>query len=137
MLLGAVWAVWYSVCLSGLSEAPKQVVQALQQCHHVGAQIMAATCSEQYSDSTVLFEPLDAGLPAGLLASPALVRVITGTAYIPVVNVGSTDVILHPRTAVGTLDFVNVVHLPSGVTKVPSSMATMSVRQPPLVCSRR
>lgn len=67
--------------------------------------IVAAMFSEQYSGSTVLFEPSDSGLPAGLLASPALVRVVRGTAYIPVVNVGSTDVLLHPCTAVGMLDF--------------------------------
>lgn len=37
---------------------------------------------------------------------------VRGTAYIPFVNVGSTDVWLRPRTAVGMLDFVNVVSLP-------------------------
>lgn len=134
-----------------VSEAPKPVVQALQQCHHAidvssqdvpgrvkvrgkrgwripgGAmKIVAATCSEQYSGSTVLFEPSEAGLPAGLLASPSLVRVIKGTAYIPVTNVGCNDVVLYPRTVVGTLDFVNVVSLPSGVTEVPSGVATVS-----------
>ena len=88
--------------------------------------IVAATCSEVFSESTVLFEPLDSGLPAGLLASPALVRVSRGTAYIPVVNVGSTEVLLYPRTVVGTLDTVNVVSLPSGVTEVPSRVATVS-----------
>uniref|UniRef100_A0A8P4FZU9 ribonuclease H n=2 Tax=Dicentrarchus labrax TaxID=13489 RepID=A0A8P4FZU9_DICLA len=88
--------------------------------------IVAATCSEQYSGSTVLFEPLEAGLPAGLLASPSLVRVIRGTAYIPVINVGCNDVVLYPRTVVGTLDFVNVVSLPSAVTEVPSGVATVS-----------
>uniref|UniRef100_A0A8P4KLL6 Gypsy retrotransposon integrase-like protein 1 n=1 Tax=Dicentrarchus labrax TaxID=13489 RepID=A0A8P4KLL6_DICLA len=31
-----------------------------------------------------------------------------------------------PRTVVGTLDFVNVVSLPSGVTEVPSGVATVS-----------
>lgn len=81
-----------------LFEAPGTVVQALQECHqasvqapqHVSGkvkvhgrktwqipvgvmQIIAATCSEHYSDTTVLFEPLDSALPAGLLASPALV----------------------------------------------------------------
>lgn len=87
--------------------------------------IVAATCSEQFSGSTVLFEPLDSGLQSGLLASPALVRVIRGTAYIPV-NVGSVEAVLHPRRVVGTLDTVNVVSLPSGVTEVPSGIATMS-----------
>lgn len=63
--------------------------------------IVAATCSEQFSG------PLDSGLPSGLLAFPALVRVIRGTAYIPVVNVGSVEVVLHPHIiVVGTLDTV-------------------------------
>lgn len=44
--------------------------------------IVAATCSEHYSGTTVLFEPLDSGLLAGLLASPALVQMKRGTAYI-------------------------------------------------------
>lgn len=47
--------------------------------------LVAATCSSQYSSGTVLFEPLDSGLPAGLLASPALVRVDRATVYVPVV----------------------------------------------------
>ncbi|KAK0153282.1 hypothetical protein N1851_005015 [Merluccius polli] len=93
-----------------VSEAPKPVMQALQKCHQASVKpdqsagkvkvrgksacripggvmkIVVATCSEQYSGSTVLFEPLDSGLPAGLLASPALVPVVRGTAYIPIVN---------------------------------------------------
>lgn len=88
--------------------------------------IVAATCSEQFSGTSMLFEPLDSGLPAGLLASPALVRVIKGTAYIPVVNVGVVDVVLYPRTVVGTLDTVNIVSLPSSVTEVPMGLPTMS-----------
>jgi len=129
-------ALFSQVCIS---EAPGPVVQALQQCHHAsdlasrdvpgkvkvrgkrGWQIpggmmkmVAATCSEQYSGSTVLFEPSDVGLPAGLLTSPSLVCVIRGTAYIPVINVGCNDVVLYPRTIVGTLDFVNVVNLSFG-----------------------
>lgn len=60
-------------------------------------------------------EPLDSALPAGLLASPALVQLLQGTAYIPSVNVGFTNVLLYSRTIVGTLDGVNVVSLPTGV----------------------
>ena len=141
-------ALFFQPCVS---EAPGPVVQALQRCHRATIaapqdssgrvkvrgkkawripggvmKIVAATCSAQFSGSTVLFEPLDSGLPAGLLASPSLVRVIRGTAYIPVVNVGSVDVVLYPRTVVGTLDTVNVVSLPSGVTEVPTGAATMS-----------
>ncbi|KAJ7986683.1 hypothetical protein DPEC_G00342440 [Dallia pectoralis] len=66
------------------------------------------------------------GLPAGLLVSPALVRVVRGTAYIPVVNVGTIDVLLYPRTVVGTLNKVCVVSLPTGVTEVPSGVATVA-----------
>lgn len=134
-----------------VSEAPEQVVQALQKCHEVSTRVppgasgevrvrgkracfipggtmkmVAATCAEQYSGCTVLFEPLDSGLPAGLLASPSLVRVIGGTAYIPIVNVGSTNVSLYPRTIVGTLSEVSVVSLPKGVTEVSPGVATMS-----------
>lgn len=50
------------------------------------------------------------------------VHVTQGTAYIPVVNVGCNDALLYPSTALGTLDFVNVVSLPSGVTEVPSGI---------------
>lgn len=72
-------------------------------------QIVAATCSTQYDGTMVLFEPPESGLPGGLLGSPAMVRVVGGTAYILVVNVGSIEVLLHPHVVVGTLDIVNVV----------------------------
>lgn len=47
--------------------------------------LVAATCSSHYSSGTVLFEPLDSDLLAGLLASPALVWVDRATVYVPVV----------------------------------------------------
>ena len=139
-----------------VSEGPTQVLVALQQCHRASLQtprdhpglakirgkkawripggvtkVVAATCSQRYSSSTVLFEPSDSGLPDGLLVSPALVRVIRGTVYIPILNVGSTDVVLHPHTTVGMLDHVNVVSLPSGITEVPSVVATVSSQTAP------
>ena len=87
--------------------------------------IVAATCSEQYSGTTVLFKSLDSGLPARLLVSPALVSVVQGTTYIPIVNVGSS-VLLYRHAVVGTLEEVRVVSLPSGVTKVPPLVATVT-----------
>lgn len=133
-----------------ISGAPKSVVQALQKCHQASEQappaasgkvrvrgrsawripggtikIVTATCSEQYSGNTALFEPLDSN-QARLLVSPALVRVVRGTAFIPVVNVGSTGVLLYPHTVVGSLEEVRVVSLPAGVTEVPSQVATMA-----------
>ena len=87
--------------------------------------VVATTCSEQYLGNTVLFEPLDSGLPVGLLDSPALVQVTRGTAYITIINVGSTDVLLYPRTNVGTVDRAHVVSLLTGVTEVPSGIATV------------
>lgn len=90
--------------------------------------MVAATCSVQYSGSSALFEHLDYGLPARLLASPALVRVVRGTAYIPIVSVGSFVVLLYPQTVGDTLDEVRVVSLPAGVIEIPSSTATMVVR---------
>lgn len=47
--------------------------------------------------------------PASLLVSPAVVRVIQGTAFTPVVNVEVADMLLYPRTVIGILDDVRVV----------------------------
>ncbi|KAK7881610.1 hypothetical protein WMY93_030019 [Mugilogobius chulae] len=86
---------------------PTQLVNALQKCHAAEVQPSLKR-------------------PAGLLASPALVQVVRGTAYVPVVNVGDNDVLLYPRTLVGTLDNVNVVSLPAGVIEVPPVAASVS-----------
>lgn len=132
-------------------EAPNFVIQALQHCHYMHDQSLVersgrvalrgrgqcripggtmkfvpATCSEQYARGTVLFEPPTSGLPAGLLASPSLVRVIRGTVYLPVVNVGTVDVMLYASTVLGTLNSVCVVSLPAGVTEVKPVTATVS-----------
>ena len=79
--------------------------------------IVAATCSQQYLADDVLFEPLTKGLPEGLLASPALVNVTRGTVYIPIVNVGTEDVVLHPRTVLGTVRHASLVSSPTGLGK--------------------
>lgn len=73
-----------------------------------------------------MFEPPSYGLPAGLLASPALLRVTRGTMYIPVVNVGSADVLLYPRTPLGTVSQAHLVSLPEGITEVKEVTATVS-----------
>lgn len=134
-----------------VSAAPELVMQVLQQCHCSRVQsssgtpgkvrvrgrkvcrvpggtmkLVAATCSRQYASATVLFEPTFSGLPGGLLACPALVQVIGGTSYVPVINVGSTDVVLYPHTIMGTLDGVYVVSLPAGVVEVPSATADVA-----------
>ncbi|KAL7831377.1 hypothetical protein SRHO_G00308800 [Serrasalmus rhombeus] len=132
-----------------VSHAHGSVVQALQLCHHVDSQpvkcrrvkvrggqiyripggtmkLVPVTCSEQFSGGSVLFEPPETGLPAGLLASPALVKVTRGTGYIPVVNVGTSDVLLYPRTNLGTLCSAFVVSLPLGVTEVDAVTATVA-----------
>ena len=76
--------------LPSVSQAHSAVAEALQRCHFAethpirpgrvkvrggrahrilgGTMVMvAATCSAQFSDTSVLFEPTDRGLPAGLL----------------------------------------------------------------------
>ncbi|KAI3376863.1 hypothetical protein L3Q82_000112 [Scortum barcoo] len=88
--------------------------------------LVASTCPEKFSGQSVLFEPPESGLPAGLLASPCLVQVVQGTVYVPVVNVRTTEVLLYPRTGLGVLSAVQVVSLPTGVTEVESSVATVS-----------
>ena len=136
-----------------VSHAPGPIFEALQQYHQssvskpnpctgtvrVGGEwtiripggvlrLVASTCPEQASDQAVLFEPLESGLPCGLLASPCLVRVIRGTAYIPVINVGTTDVLLYPRTRLGSLCGAQVISLPPGVTEVKSITASVSAQ---------
>lgn len=59
--------------------------------------------SEQYSNTSVLFEPLKTCLSARLIDSLALAQVVGSIAYIPVVNVGTTNVLLYPYTVVGTV----------------------------------
>lgn len=134
-----------------VTDAPTSVVRALQRCHQVSEapqsaafsqvkvrgqkvaripsgtmQVVSAICSAHFSGTTVLFEPSDQGLPSGLLASPALVRVENGTAYVPIVNVGSSDAVLYPRTGVGVLSEVSVVSLPPGVEEAPSYKASVA-----------
>lgn len=129
--------------LPSVLQAPSQLKQALQQCHQAQVtvspdlssrvrvkgrrvcrvpggtmKLVAATCSQQHSGDEALFEPLSAGLPAGLLASPALVQLTRGTVYIPIVNVGVNDVVLYPRTVLGMLSHAHVVSLPAGVTEI-------------------
>lgn len=41
-------------------------------------------------------------------------------------NVGTTEVLLYPRTLIGTREQVNVVSLCVGVTEVPCTVATVS-----------
>lgn len=95
---------------------------------------VAATCSSHFGESAgaVLIEPLDSGLPLpeGLLVSPAMVTVCQGTVYVPVVNVGETDVILHPHQPIAVLSQAEVVSLPEGVSLVEqhSGSATISLQ---------
>lgn len=89
--------------------------------------IVASTCSQLHFKGTdsVMFEPLSTGLPAGLLASPAVVKVLNGTAHIPVVNVGANDVLLYPRTPLGMLTCAPIISLPAGVSEVRGGLAAM------------
>ena len=91
--------------------------------------LVASTCPEQASGQAALFEPSDSGLPGGLLASSCLVRVARGTAYIPVVNVGMADVLLYPRTCLGSLCGAQVISLPRGVTEVKPTIARVSAQE--------
>ncbi|KAK0155282.1 hypothetical protein N1851_002379 [Merluccius polli] len=78
---------------------------------------MVAATGPQHLVNQILFEPLSSGLPAGLLASPALVHMSKGTVYIPIVNVVAQEVVLYPRTVLGTTttslvqDKINAVDL--------------------------
>lgn len=139
-----------------VARVPSFVRQALQQCHQVNTRpspscsgkvrvrgprtqrvmggtitMIAATCSERFADGVVLLEPPEFGLPENLLVSPALVHVVKGTVYVPIVNVGTLDVTLFPRRVLGALSSVHVVSLPAGVTEVRSDAIAAGV---PVVC---
>lgn len=138
--------------LPEVSEAPCFLSQALQECQAAAAtslgedhggrvrlrgrqscripggtmKFVPATCSGQFADQVVFFEPPESGLPAGLLAPSSLVQVVRGTVYVPMVNVGVIDVMLYPRSVIGTLIGAYVVSWPAGITEVPSMVATVN-----------
>lgn len=76
-------------------------------------QMVAASCPEQFSVENSLFEPHESGLPAELLASLCLRKVVQGTVWILIVNI-----LLYPWTDLGSLSAAQVVSLPAGVTEV-------------------
>lgn len=70
-----------------------------------------ATCSIFSSITSCFLEPLPYGegrLPSNLLISTALLPVTQGKVNIPVVNVGTEDQWLHPRTTLGNLHVVDL-----------------------------
>lgn len=79
-----------------------------------------ATCLSSLAGKTMLFEPFENGLPAGLFASPSLMQVNGGTVLVHVVNVGTVDVVLYPTTVIGKFREVYLVGLPIGLTEVSS-----------------
>lgn len=89
--------------------------------------IVAATCSQHHLADDALFDPLSNGLPAGLLASPALVCVRRGMVYIPIVNVGTQDVVLYPCTVLDTLSHAHIVSSSTGLEERKVSATTMTV----------
>ena len=73
--------------------------------------MVAATGPQNLADQ-ILFEPRSSGLPAGLLASPALVHMVKGTVYIPIVIVGTQCVVLYPNTILGTVSKAHLANSP-------------------------
>ncbi|XP_048842280.1 uncharacterized protein LOC125715081 [Brienomyrus brachyistius] len=67
---------------------------------------------------------LDVNLCGKWMLGCGILVVLRGTVYISVINVGATDVLLYPRTFLGTLGAVSVVSLPAGVTEVPPGVPT-------------
>lgn len=132
-----------------VKDAPEVWRQALQHCHQAQVQptardsgvarvrgrrpvyipggtvkLVATTCKQNcFQSPHVLFEPFNNHntLPSGVLVSPMMVTVHRGTAYIPVVNVGTTAAKLYPRSALGMLIHAQIVSLPSGITEVPQT----------------
>lgn len=112
--------------LPAVTQCPGPVLEALQQCHQVlrknpglsvGAvrvrgsrgvrfpgrvmKLVVSTCPARLEGPTLLFEPSEGELPAGLLAVPCLAQGMRGTIHIPVINVGTVEVVLYPQTRQG------------------------------------
>lgn len=112
-----------------LRDGPVRVRGMQAACIACGTmKFVASTCSEQVAGQKVLFEPPKSDLPAALLASPCLVQVVRDTAYVPVVNVGVTDILLYLCISLGLLSSAQVSSLPSGVSEVRPTIATMSLQ---------
>lgn len=139
-----------------VAQVPGPVFEALQQCHQasvyppvttertvrvrggrahrIGAgtlKFVASTCASFGTGRSALFEPPSSGLPGGLLASPALVPVSNGTVYIPVVNVGTNDVLLYPRSILGSLAEVYVTSMPPEIAEVRVAHASVQKQEAP------
>lgn len=56
----------------------------------------------------------------GLVTTTCLVQVVRGTTYVPVDNVGTTDMLLYHHIGLGFLSRVQVVSLPKGIQEVRS-----------------
>lgn len=70
--------------------------------------LVMATCSDHFSSGVTILEPVEFGLPVGLLISPGLIKLIRGMVYVPVVNVQTTDALLFPCRVIGMLTNVHV-----------------------------
>ncbi len=76
----------------------------------------------------MLFEPPETGLPEGLLASFALMRVPRSTVYVPVINVEKTDILLFQNSVLGTLHSVFIVSSPRGISECKSVSASVNLQ---------
>lgn len=65
---------------------------------HQSIDLMAEPLGPEYSE-----------LPEGLLVSPSLVKAERGRAFVPIINVGTTDVWLTPRRVIATVQTVDAV----------------------------
>lgn len=66
-----------------------------------------------------MIEPLSnvCALLSDVLVFPSLIKVVQGTAYAPMANVGHTHATLFPHSSVGMLISVQAASLPMGVTE--------------------
>lgn len=88
-------------CLGGVRVAGRTAVRIPAG----SVKFVTATANQHVPDSvqSALFEPIEGGLPNGILVSQALLTFDQGNISVPVVNVETTDVWLPPRTSLGTL----------------------------------
>lgn len=84
---------------------------------------------------STVFEPFsNVVLPAGVLVIPAVVQLFKGTAYVPVINVGSINACIPSRCALGTLKPAQIAYLQES-RRYPFHWGRRKFRQQ-LVCNK-
>lgn len=111
-----------------VQQAPKEWQQVLQFCQDAPSSVRSRTGIARVRGRYPVHLPgYQVVLPAGVLVVPAVVQMLKGTPYVPVINVSCMDARVPSRCALGTLKPAQIVSLPAGAEEVPFSLGVWEV----------